>query len=307
MSGTDPSTTDLRDPEQLLGRRGWRGGVRALFAAAAVVALAATGGTGFLAQTTALEQQRAIETTTALTEAADLEPDQLTVGDDILRSRVAGAADDALGDARAVAVSAAGKADAADLQATLAQLEAHALIEPTRVYDLMKVAKDQSAEVAAAVAEFDRLEAERLAAEQAAREAAARLAAEQATAERAAAERDAPSSPRAPAGTPAPPGNPSEAQAIARDMIAARYGWGEDQFGCLVAVWSYESGWRVNASNPSGAYGIPQALPGSKMSSHGADWQTNAATQISWGIDYIAGRYGNPCGAWAHIQSVGWY
>ncbi len=57
-----------------------------------------------------------------------------------------------------------------------------------------------------------------------------------------------------------------------------------------------------------GAYGIPQALPGSKMASHGADWQTNPATQISWGgIDYIAGRYGNPCGAWAQIQSAGWY
>ena len=72
-------------------------------------------------------------------------------------------------------------------------------------------------------------------------------------------------------------------------------------------MWSYESGWRVNAANPNGAYGIPQALPGSKMASHGADWQTNAATQISWGIDYIAGRYATPCGAWAHIQSVGWY
>jgi hypothetical protein len=73
-------------------------------------------------------------------------------------------------------------------------------------------------------------------------------------------------------------------------------------------LWNKESGWRVNAYNSgSGAYGIPQALPGSKMASAGADWQTNAATQIKWGLGYIKGRYGTPCGAWGHSQSVGWY
>ena len=61
------------------------------------------------------------------------------------------------------------------------------------------------------------------------------------------------------------------------------------------------------ASNPSGAYGIPQALPGSKMSSAGADWATSARTQIIWGLGYIAGRYGTPCGAWAHVEANGWY
>ena len=66
-------------------------------------------------------------------------------------------------------------------------------------------------------------------------------------------------------------------------------------------------GWRVNAANSSGAYGIPQALPGSKMASAGADWQTNPATQIAWGLGYIAGRYGTPCGAWDHSESNGWY
>ena len=99
----------------------------------------------------------------------------------------------------------------------------------------------------------------------------------------------------------------AEAQAIARGMLAG-YGWGDDQFGCLVALWDRESGWNSQAYNASsGAYGIPQALPGSKMASAGADWQTNAATQISWGLGYIAGRYGNPCGAWSHSESVGWY
>jgi hypothetical protein len=101
--------------------------------------------------------------------------------------------------------------------------------------------------------------------------------------------------------------DPGSAQAIAYDMVVAR-GWGDDQFSCLVSLWNKESGWRVNAENTSsGAYGIPQALPGSKMGSAGSDWATNPATQISWGLGYISGRYGTPCGAWGHSQSVGWY
>jgi hypothetical protein len=101
--------------------------------------------------------------------------------------------------------------------------------------------------------------------------------------------------------------DPGSAQAIAADMVAAR-GWGSEQFDCLVALWKKESGWRVNASNSSsGAYGIPQALPGSKMASSGSDWQTNAATQIDWGLGYITSRYGTPCGAWQHSVDSGWY
>lgn len=101
--------------------------------------------------------------------------------------------------------------------------------------------------------------------------------------------------------------DPGTAQAIAYEMVLAR-GWGDDQFACLVALWNKESGWRVNAYNAgSGAYGIPQALPGGKMASAGADWETNPATQISWGLGYIGGRYGTPCGAWDHSQRTGWY
>ena len=101
--------------------------------------------------------------------------------------------------------------------------------------------------------------------------------------------------------------SPADAQATARGMIGG-YGWGDDQFACLVSLWDRESGWRYDAYNSSsGAYGIPQALPGSKMSTAGADWQTNPATQISWGLGYISGRYGTPCGAWGHSESVGWY
>lgn len=108
-------------------------------------------------------------------------------------------------------------------------------------------------------------------------------------------------------GTQQPTVTPAnQAQAIAEKMVAAR-GWDNSQFSCLVSLWSKESGWRTNAANPSGAYGIPQALPGSKMASAGADWQTNAATQITWGLNYIAGVYGTPCAAWAHSQATNWY
>lgn len=100
--------------------------------------------------------------------------------------------------------------------------------------------------------------------------------------------------------------DPGSAQAIAQQLVAAR-GWGSDQYSCLVSLWNKESGWRVNAYNPSGAYGIPQALPGSKMATAGADWQTNPATQITWGLNYISGVYGTPCGAWGHSQSFNWY
>jgi hypothetical protein len=85
-------------------------------------------------------------------------------------------------------------------------------------------------------------------------------------------------------------------------------GFALDQMSCLDSLWTRESGWNELASNPSsGAYGIPQALPGEKMSSHGSDWQTNPATQIRWGLDYIAGRYGTPCAAWEHSEANGWY
>ena len=97
------------------------------------------------------------------------------------------------------------------------------------------------------------------------------------------------------------------AQAIAYDIVLAR-GWDQSEFECLVALWNRESHWNVYAHNTSsGAYGIPQALPGDKMATAGADWQTNPVTQITWGLGYIAGRYGTPCGAWAHSESKGWY
>jgi uncharacterized protein YabE (DUF348 family) len=105
---------------------------------------------------------------------------------------------------------------------------------------------------------------------------------------------------------PAP--SPGSAKAIARSLLA-NYGWdSQAQFDCLVVLWNSESGWNVHAANgSSGAYGIPQALPGSKMASAGPDWQNNATTQIKWGLGYIGERYGSPCGAWSFWQSAGWY
>jgi hypothetical protein len=101
--------------------------------------------------------------------------------------------------------------------------------------------------------------------------------------------------------------DPGTAQAIAKSMLTAR-GLGADQYNCLVSLWNRESGWNVYAMNSSsGAYGIPQALPGRKMASAGADWATNPETQVSWGLSYITGRYATPCGAWAHSENNGWY
>ena len=93
------------------------------------------------------------------------------------------------------------------------------------------------------------------------------------------------------------PPDPNTAQSIAYNIMAS-FGFNPSTyFGCLQDIWNRESGWRYDAENASGAYGIPQALPGSKMASAGADWQTNPATQIKWGLGYIKAIYGNPCSA----------
>jgi hypothetical protein len=94
---------------------------------------------------------------------------------------------------------------------------------------------------------------------------------------------------------------------IAQALLAS-HGWSSDQWTYLYDLWQRESAWNPSATNPgSGAYGIPQALPASLMASAGPDWQTNPATQIKWGLDYIAQRYGSPAAAWAHEQANGWY
>ena len=107
--------------------------------------------------------------------------------------------------------------------------------------------------------------------------------------------------------TLAAPANPTAAQQTAQSMLSS-FGFSSSQWSCLYSLWERESGWNVYASNPSsGAYGIPQSLPGDKMSAAGADWQTNAATQISWGLGYIKSTYGTPCAAWQNEVNYGYY
>lgn len=101
--------------------------------------------------------------------------------------------------------------------------------------------------------------------------------------------------------------DPAAAQAFASSLMGGR-GWDQSEFACLVQLWTRESNWLTDATNPSsGAYGIAQALPASKYASAGSDWLTNYRTQVSWGVGYIADRYGTPCRAWDHSNAVGWY
>ncbi len=101
--------------------------------------------------------------------------------------------------------------------------------------------------------------------------------------------------------------NPGTAQSTAWSLMSS-FGFSPStQFSCLNNIWTRESGWRWNAANASGAYGIPQALPGAKMASAGADWQTDPTTQIKWGLGYIKATYGTPCSAWSFWQANGWY
>jgi hypothetical protein len=93
----------------------------------------------------------------------------------------------------------------------------------------------------------------------------------------------------------------------AKAYAASKIGTGAE-YSCLVQLWNKESGWRTNALNPtSGTYGIPQANPGSLMASAGLDWRTNYRPQVDWGLSYIAGRYGTPCGAWGFFVRNNWY
>jgi hypothetical protein len=177
-----------------------------------------------------------------------------------------------------------GKVDAAGLVAASTPLYHVTLLKSEKISDLIVEAGQEVARVSAAAAEIDRTAAEKAAAELAAAQAA----------QAAEAARNA--------------NTPGGAKATARDLSASTYGWGEDQFTCLNKLWQKESEWKVDAYNRNGgATGIPQSLPGSKMATFGADWQTNATTQIRWGLDYIKRSYGSPCSAWNHSVQVNWY
>ena len=196
----------------------------------------------------------------------------------------------------------AGSGVGASLTVTDQLIQAHAATETTADQALNTYqARNALAELAAA-----RWHATQA---RAAKQAAAARAAAQATAQATAQAAPATPAPQPTqtAATPAAPAPSGSPQQIAEAMLGS-FGWSSSQFSCLDPLWAHESGWSLTAYNPgSGAYGIPQALPGSRMASAGPDWQTDAATQIRWGLEYIQGTYGSPCAAWDHEQATGWY
>jgi hypothetical protein len=194
-------------------------------------------------------------------------------------------------DAYMTSVSAHGISAQAARPAGATSLQQAVLFDQVRAIKAHEAAEAKAAAAAASAKAAKARAAKAAAKADAARAAKARAAANAAVATQAAT-------------VTTPSGSP---QQIAQQMLG-QFGWSSGQFSCLQPLWQKESGWSLTAENPSsGAYGIPQALPGSQMASAGGDWQTNAATQIKWGLTYIQGRYGSPCGAWAHEQSAGWY
>jgi hypothetical protein len=215
--------------------------------------------------------------TAQLDATSGLRSDQLGVYSGIASAHAEDKAVEVLETAAVVAEDAEGKVDATTLTATMDQLNAYETLDSETVVDLTRQVVDVMNDTKAAAEAFDQKKAEE--------EAAAAAAEELARAN-----------------------TPEGAKATARAMAASDYGWGDGEFSCLSNLWQKESGWSYTAENASsGAYGIPQALPGSKMATIGSDWRTNASTQVAWGLSYIDRAYGSPCSAWSHSQANNWY
>ncbi|MCI2958865.1 hypothetical protein MN032_14290 [Agromyces atrinae] len=239
-------------------------------AAASLVALGAIAGSG-VAVHGAIQTQSAEAATRVLTDAGGFSPDQLEVYDAIGEARTHRAAETTIAMAEDALAAADGKVDASSLAASVASLGEYTSLDASAVASLAQRTREQIESTQSAVAAYEQAEAE----------AAAALAAAN---------------------------TPDGARATAAALASELYGWGSGEFSCLNSLWQKESGWNYQAYNASsGATGIPQSLPGSKMATAGADWETNAATQIRWGLDYIARGYGSPCSAWSHSQAVNWY
>ncbi|TFD79660.1 hypothetical protein [Cryobacterium fucosi] len=220
-----------------------------------------------------------IAATTELSQSTGLRQDQLAVYPRAAKAHADGRAKNTLRDATVVMASTRDKVDVGPLAASVTSLANYETLDLDAVISLTGQTRAAASTVQAAAVEADRAAA--VAAAAAADAAATALAAAN---------------------------TPDGARAIARDLAASRYGWGDSQFSCLAQLWAKESGWSYTALNEgSGATGIPQALPGSKMASAGSDWRTNAGTQITWGLDYISRGYGTPCSAWSHSQAMDWY
>jgi hypothetical protein len=275
-----PARTDSTSTAEITRRgiRRRRTGRKRLIVAGAIAAAGLIVGTGFTVQGAVATQAR-IDASAALNYTSGLHDEQVGAYSTIAAARVIDNAKDTITAANATLAAASGKVDASGLAASVASLSDYRSITVEEVVDLTKVTRAEAAKTAAAAAAYDKAQAEAAAA------AAAAAAADLATAN-----------------------TPDGARAFAADLAASQYGWGADQFQCLDNLWQKESGWSYTAYNASsGAAGIPQSLPGSKMATAGADWETNARTQITWGLGYIKSAYGTPCSAWSHSQSMNWY
>ena len=272
------SIATAAEPATRRGLRRRRTGRKRLISAGAIAAAGLLLGTGFTVQNAVTAQARA-EATATLNATSGLRSEQLGAYSAIAAAKAIDTAQDTITAANATLAAADGKVDAAGLAASVASLSDYKRIPTDKILDLTKTTRAEAAKTAAAAAAFDQAQADAAAAAAAA--AAEALAAAN---------------------------TPDGARATARDRAASTYGWGDDQFQCLDKLWQKESGWSYSAYNASsGAAGIPQSLPGSKMASAGSDWETNATTQIIWGLGYINGSYGTPCSAWSHSQSMNWY
>jgi hypothetical protein len=268
------ASTDATHPEtSRRGIRRRRMGRKRLLIAGAIAAAGLVVGTGFTVQNAVATQER-IDATAALN-ATGLNTDQLGVYSGIAESKAHDNAEDTITVANETLAAVDGKVDASGLAASVASLSDYRTIPLDDLVERTRATKAEAAKAAEAAAAYDAQQAE-----------AARVAAEAAAAAN----------------------TPEGARSFAADLAASSYGWSADQFQCLDKLWQKESGWNYKAYNASsGAAGIPQSLPGSKMATAGADWQDNARTQITWGLGYIKSAYGTPCSAWSHSQAMNWY
>ncbi|MBB5639938.1 hypothetical protein [Cryobacterium roopkundense] len=245
----------------------------------AVLAIAGLAAGGAYAFQSAADSRASVAATTALTDSTGRQHEQLAAYDTVAEAHSDKSASVTLNEANQVLVDTQGKADASALTAVSSSLASFKTMPIDEVLSLTAQTKTETASLSAAAVEADRVAAEAAAAAEAARLAAL-----------------------------ATTNTPEGAKAAAQSLASSKYGWGADQFSCLNQLWQKESNWNYLAYNPSGATGIPQALPGSKMASAGTDWATNASTQVAWGLEYIkASSYGTPCAAWAHSQANNWY
>ncbi|KQR65962.1 hypothetical protein [Frigoribacterium sp. Leaf172] len=298
MPPETPGTTPAPTTRRALATARRRAARRKLMTIGSIAAVALVGGTGFAVYTTS---GPATGTTTA-SHAADVEAQEAAIAESLSDAK----AKSTISIANQVVAATSGKVDTSALETSVAALDDYESLDPDAVDDRVAHTASTAQTVQAAAAEVDKkvkAAAEKKAAEEkAAADAKAAAEAEAAAEAKAAAEAAAEAASLAEGNTVA------GAQATAQRLASSDYGWGADQFSCLVSLWTKESGWNYQAYNANGgATGIPQALPGSKMASAGSDWATNASTQVAWGLDYIDRAYGSPCGAWSHSQAVNWY